>query len=1246
MAASIIAISSVATIPTSDAVPLMQALSTPLFPERVRAAIVLAINNKVSAAVPELTPGSAGRTELQNAAHIHDYFTQEDWLALTGFNKTSRSRLEVVVNRMRLLNILNPNETTKAHAVLLTIRAATPVGEEPPLRPATTLNLMNEFKTILRRVRRFHASTVAPMVDYYEDPQQLRTNNPDLYAQAYPSDAPIPCPSDVGQLEIMRRQLPLRASHGAARLQPASGSGSIIDVVASSPELVTEVKVVAPADAGLRSDHRRLDVSVAGVVDCTGESAVGFARWVRGADWGEALLLAPLALRFLVGWAGTAMRSAVVRRWVVEGRCRGTRQGLLDRVVWWRAVVYTLAGHFAGMSVAHGPRGQPRGVGAAGADRDDDDEGVGPGELRAARAAAAAGDADPPARKAATRALDRYLELAAASPGEAEAFLSRALEPRLPVQLALRCPVSGELLGLADALEVITEDALSRGAQAGSGDAAFNRAVADEVRQARRESQAEAAELGTGDPFSLDDVNAVLREMKGNRRSLYLPRAAVLTELWGGRLVTWALVCLVAVSGLMPSGWRREVAPIRKRGPVVVSDVAHLRPVSYVDELCGTFDAVWLRAARGQLEAHAGAPQAGGKYDAVLMVIGTVMALQIRRAHGLSTLVEKADLEHGYDLAWRDAVRVHLRRAGLGGHLWPVADAALGSETIRVRIGGIAGAAAVPTEFGVGQGRRAGVRMFGALVRALLDACSAVASGVGVAPPAVAARAFHECHQAATLAPGTEIAWGAVRAEELLVSVRPGVPDWHQHLQALGTVADRCAFLDAVAAHALLILQFVDDSFVFQSSAAGLAAVNRALTEFCLTWRHRFQGGRKRPMVLAVGGGPVSDNFGTVCGVPPEVTQVLDMLGAPVEQDLGFHALLGRACSRLRDGARKLAAALAQRGFGLPYQVAQLPARVVAKAFYGAELLASFASGWQAAVTRVNHAQYEVAKMLLGGGPGVSLGTGGHVRALAETRMLTRWGTTLMQRIALGRARLLARPHGTPVAQVVAGTRATTGATWLGHAAEVSRALGITVDLPAGALSEEARADPEARKRAVQHWKRTVVLPAVLAYEQAWFVLQLGAVGTSGLLPYRELIPVRGPLSAGVRWAPWGRAMWRFYQAWALARASGRMPVEVWLAEGVAAVPLACPLCAAPAPEGCTLVECLGHLLSACPAVAPLRVACSTSDVARWALGDVEDTAALAPRVRLVGLASRAWVLGVRAGAAGTAAAAREGGEG
>ena len=75
----------------------------------------------------------------------------------------------------------------------------------------------------------------------------------------------------------------------------------------------------------------------------------------------------------------------------------------------------------------------------------------------------------------------------------------------------------------------------------------------------------------------------------------------------------------------------------------------------------------------------------------------------------------------------------------------------------------------------------------------------------------------------------------------------------------------------------------------------------------------------------------------------------------------------------------------------------------------------------------------------------------------------------MMQRIVLGRARLLALPPGSHAAQVVAGTRVTKGATWLDHATEVTHALGITSDSPAGALSEAARAAPVARKRAVKH---------------------------------------------------------------------------------------------------------------------------------------------------------------------------------
>ena len=142
------------------------------------------------------------------------------------------------------------------------------------------------------------------------------------------------------------------------------------------------------------------------------------------------------------------------------------------------------------------------------------------------------------------------------------------------------------------------------------------------------------------------------------------------------------------------------------------------------------------------------------------------------------------------------------------------------------------------------------------------------------------------------------------------------------------------------------------------------------------------------------------------------------------------------------------------------------------------------------------------------------------MRALAETRMLTRWGAALLQRIVLARARLLALPATSPVAQVVAGTRVTTGATWLDHAMAVTRSLGITVDFPVEDMLPTARACADTRRKAVKQWKRTFVVPAVRAHEQRWFVLQLAALNNEGVVPYRDLLPVREPLTPGIRWAP------------------------------------------------------------------------------------------------------------------------------
>ena len=71
----------------------------------------------------------------------------------------------------------------------------------------------------------------------------------------------------------------------------------------------------------------------------------------------------------------------------------------------------------------------------------------------------------------------------------------------------------------------------------------------------------------------------------------------------------------------------------------------------------------------------------------MLVVIAIVAVIQARLAQGLPTLLEKADLLHGFDLAWRDAVLLHLHWAGISGRAWLVVDAAMASDKFRVRIG-------------------------------------------------------------------------------------------------------------------------------------------------------------------------------------------------------------------------------------------------------------------------------------------------------------------------------------------------------------------------------------------------------------------------------------------------------------------------------------------------------------------------------------------------------------------------------
>lgn len=97
----------------------------------------------------------------------------------------------------------------------------------------------------------------------------------------------------------------------------------------------------------------------------------------------------------------------------------------------------------------------------------------------------------------------------------------------------------------------------------------------------------------------------------------------------------------------------------------------HILPISsqYLTfpDLEGFFDLCWLDAHKTFLEEYSGSAQAGGKLEALLLAFGLIIAAQERRKVGLQTYILKADLLHGFDLLWRDAVRIHAWEAGIQG---------------------------------------------------------------------------------------------------------------------------------------------------------------------------------------------------------------------------------------------------------------------------------------------------------------------------------------------------------------------------------------------------------------------------------------------------------------------------------------------------------------------------------------------------------------------------------------------------
>ncbi|CAK0852658.1 unnamed protein product, partial [Prorocentrum cordatum] len=227
---------------------------------------------------------------------------------------------------------------------------------------------------------------------------------------------------------------------------PAHDSGTCIDLVLA--DLGQQISVAVKEAVAVASDQRLLCWSMPR--QCDRSAHVGFGRVSRRTDsqWDDALS----AVEPLLQFAASAVELCVHAPWLRPPWSGGQasvaqRRVLLDVAAWSRDVLYTLAGHAAGVTRAvtsAASRKRRRPVGPAPADFSDH-------QAFKKAATQAAWDA----RRGAAQ---RFLHLRALSPGAAERFLSSFFAGQDRFEIALADPATGRVFSADEMLQAIEQD--------------------------------------------------------------------------------------------------------------------------------------------------------------------------------------------------------------------------------------------------------------------------------------------------------------------------------------------------------------------------------------------------------------------------------------------------------------------------------------------------------------------------------------------------------------------------------------------------------------------------------------------------------------------------------------------------------------------------------------------------------------------------------------------------------------------
>ena len=437
------------------------------------------------------------------------------------------------------------------------------------------------------------------------------------------------------RIEAMIGEAGLHVLNGST---PTHDSGTIIDLILGEKP----GRALTHRDKIGGSDHRMVSHLSSSQITVEHRAAVGRVDWTSSEEWMEGLIFIGPVLSYLTLAVSAAANEIAAHPGIPARR----RRAVLEAAAWTREALYCLVGHANGQVIARPPkRARQHCNNNTPSDKDAVEETI---------------------RRKKCENFSRFLQLQRSDPAKAQKFLSSFFQRQKKFDIALVDSTTGRIVDERRAVEMVAADIDKRG----NNDLPYDQASANYLKSvvgliSRREAPPDGIQglpplprVTTGhrtELYTETELDESLRKMKASKKAVHNPVVALKACCSESRHLTLALSNLGRVCGMSASLWCvRCISPIRKGGPLVVSDVKWLRPVSQASDMSAVQDSLWLARCKPFLESFTGYSQYGGKFDCIALIIALVVHVQIRQYQGLLSYILFADLKWAFDVANKD----------------------------------------------------------------------------------------------------------------------------------------------------------------------------------------------------------------------------------------------------------------------------------------------------------------------------------------------------------------------------------------------------------------------------------------------------------------------------------------------------------------------------------------------------------------------------------------------------------------